>query len=220
MLKKPTILLIVAHSDDQILGPGGTIAKYVKEGKSIKTIIFSYGELSHPHFKKDVITKIRFNESQAADKIIGGDGVEFLDITDGKFKQEIFTTTFKKKLKRLMLRYSPEKIFTHAQDDPHPDHIALHHCVIQCYDELVKEKKFKTDIYTFGVWRFINFKERNLPRLLVDISDTFSIKIKALHPFKSQRMALFFLTWTVYVKAFFYGLKNKTRFAELFAKIR
>lgn len=39
------ILVIVAHSDDQMLGPGGTLVKYAKEGKEIHTVIFSYGAL-------------------------------------------------------------------------------------------------------------------------------------------------------------------------------
>jgi LmbE family N-acetylglucosaminyl deacetylase len=51
MAKKGTVLVIVAHNDDHIIGAGGTLAKYAQEGKKVRTIIMSYGESSHPHLK-------------------------------------------------------------------------------------------------------------------------------------------------------------------------
>ena len=99
---KESVFVICAHSDDQILGPGGTLAKYAKEGKEIFTIIFSYGETSHFWLKKKVSAEIRVKEAQNADKVIGGSGVVFFGLKEGKFFEEVKNKDIKDKVKKLL----------------------------------------------------------------------------------------------------------------------
>lgn len=212
--------MICAHSDDQILGAGGTIAKYSAEGKHILTILFSYGEGSNPHFKKEIIKDIRINEAFQADKIVGGNGVEFLGLTEGKFKKEFYEQEKDKYLLNLIKQYKPEKIFTHASDDSHPDHKSVSLLVTETYDKLDKNTQKKLDVYTFGVWRFFKFKQRNTPRLVVEISEYFEKKTQALKEFKSQWDSMLLLTWSIYVKSFISGFKHNCGLAEEFYKIR
>ncbi len=220
-MKNRYVLTIVAHSDDQVFGPGGTVIKYAKEGIRIVTIIFSYGEKSHPYLKKELIRDVRIEESEHIDERFLDNGKTiFLGLTEGKFKEEFESKKVKKQLQDLLLLYKPEKIFTHAQDDPHPDHLAVNRLLLKTYDELHEKKNFTTAIYTFGVWRFLKLKKRNYPLLVVDISSTFKDKIKALNLYKSQKVALAFLKWSVYLKAFFGGLAHHVSFAEEFEKIR
>ncbi|HIH24915.1 TPA: hypothetical protein HA251_07820 [Candidatus Woesearchaeota archaeon] len=63
-------------------------------------------------------------------------------------------------------------------------------------------------------------KKRRNPRLSVDISSTFVRKLDALSAFKSQKVALFTLVWSVYTKAIANGLRRGTRYAEVFYKVR
>lgn len=213
---KERILVVVAHSDDQVLGPGGSIRKYVLEGAEVKTVIFSYGELSHPHFKREVIKKIRVEEALRTDKFLGGSGVTFFGLREGKFKEEFMP----EELEKIFLSFKPTKIFTHANDESHADHVAVHNFVVGLYDTLHAKNGFTADVYSFGIWRFFQTKEREAPRLVVDISKTFTDKLKALNYFKSQKVALFALKWSVYVKAFFAGLRYHVQFAEVFNKVR
>jgi len=213
-----TILVIVAHSDDQVFGPGGTVAKYSSEGEEIRTIIFSYGETSHPHFKKEIIRKIRVKEALEADKILGGNGVIFLGAPDGHIKSE--EERLKRDLKDLFLLYKPKKIFTHAEDEALPDHVIVNKIVTSVYDELHETKKMKIDIYTFGIWRFFKLSRRYDPKLYVDITDYFAKKLETLKVFKSQTNAMLVLKWSVYVKALVNGFKINKPFAEVFYKIR
>ncbi len=220
--EKNTIICIVAHSDDQIFGPGGTLAKAAKEGKRVITYILSYGELSHPHFKKETIKEIRIKESMAADKIIGGSGVEFFGLKEGKFLQEAEEKQVIKEIAERIKKENPERIYTHATDDPHPDHKATSEIVKKAYDKA----GIKCPVYTFDVWTIFNKHKRNSPKLVVDISDTFKIKIRALKQFKSQLGVWGFLINIYYVYAgmlarnFFSGLKYGYKFAEVFYKLR
>lgn len=216
MVKKESIFVICAHSDDQILGPGGTLAKYAKEGKEIFTIIFSYGETSHFWLKKKVSVKIRVKEAQAADKVIGGSGVVFFGLIEGKFLEEAKDKQIKDKIEKLIKEKKPIKIFTHSVDDAHNDHRAVYKIVT----ELTEDTKYKGDLLSFDIWHIMDLKKRGKPKLYVDITPTFKVKLKALKCFESQKLAMLFPYINVYINAFINGLKNDCKYAEKFYKIK
>lgn len=211
-----TILVFCAHSDDQVFGPGGTLAKYAREGKQVYTYIFTYGELTHPHFKRQVIVKIRVKESKKADDELKGSGVQFFGISEGKFFEESKEKGISKKIQDIILEKNPTKIFTHNADDPHADHRAVNKIVLDSLEEI----KSNAELYAFDVWSPLSIAYRKNPQLIVDVSKTFKIKIRALTHFKSQKLAIFFLLWSVYAKAIKNGLLHGYRFAEVFYKIR
>ena len=218
--KIPLVMCICAHSDDQIFGPGGTLAKYAREGKKVFTIILSYGEMSHPHFKEEVIIKTRVDESKKADRVLGGDGVIFLGLKEGKFVADAHERGMIQKLAALIKLHHPEKILTHASDDPHPDHRAAFRLVKESY-ELSEQS---CPVYTFDVWTPFSTKKRDAPKLVVDVSDQYSKKLKAISCFRSQLGVLQFLNWYVYARMLiansFAGLRRGYRFAEVFYRWR
>ena len=211
-----SVMVFCAHSDDQIFGAGGTLAKYAREGGKIFTVVFSFGEYSHPWLRKRVTIEIRVEESQRADKVIGGSGVIFLGLKEGKFASEIEEKDVKANIARIIEKNRPSKIFTHSIDDPMPDHRAVHKCILSILDKM----EYECDVYTFDIWNLFNARERKNPKMYVDISSTFKTKLKALKCFKSQWHAMFSLLWSVYFKAFMDGLSNNCRFAERFYKVR
>ena len=86
--ERERILILCSHADDEIISMGGTIAKYVKERKDIRIVIFTSGEKSMPWMKEGVITKKRVKESEAAGKLLGCK-VEFLGLPDLKIKENL-----------------------------------------------------------------------------------------------------------------------------------
>ena len=213
---KESVFVICAHSDDQILGPGGTLAKYAKQGKEIFTIILSYGETSHFWLKKKVSVEIRVKEAQNADNVIGGSGVVFFGLTEGKILEDVKDKKIKDRIKELIKEKKPIKIFTHSVDDAHDDHRAVYKIVTELTDEI----NYKGDLLSFDIWHIIDFKKREKPKLYVDITDNFKTKMKALHCFRSQRLVMLFPYINVYIKAFINGLKNDCKHAEKFYKIK
>ncbi|MFH1916963.1 MAG: PIG-L deacetylase family protein [Nanoarchaeota archaeon] len=217
MRKAKSILVICAHSDDQIFGTGGTMAKYAKEGWDVYTVVFSFGEMSHPHFKPRIIRKMRIDESMKANKIIGGKSVMFLGLHEGRFLQD-FEERGKKKLDHILNLCKPEKIFTHTGDDPHADHRMVHRIVLDTYDRL----KMNANVYTFNVWNLFNIKSHDTPKLVVDISDTFKKKVAALKAFRSQINFFSYIVLnnilyvSIFIRAFLNGLSHNCRFAEVY----
>jgi len=223
---KGNVLIICAHSDDQVLGTGATMAKLAREGYNVYSFIFSYGESSHPHMKLSHVAKTRVAESKDADSIIGGKGVFFLGLKDTKIGKDFADKKMFAKLERIFKDYKPKKIFTHSIDDALPDHRSVRDIVVNTYDKLNENNGFKTDIYSFDVWNIWNLKKRYKPALVVDVTPYFKYKIKALHAFKSQ-INVFSYTYLVnilylgvYVRAVINGLRYGYRLAEVFYKIR
>ena len=215
MTKKQTILVIGAHSDDPAFGAGGTIAKYALEGYKIKTIIFSYGELSHPHLKPEIVAETRAKEAKISDKILGGKGILFFDLKEGRFPQDIITLKIEKELAKTIKKEKPIKIFTHGANDAHPDHLAVYNLI----KEMIDKKEITCDVYSFDVWSLFRIRKRMVPRLVVDITSTFNKKLKAIEAHKSQKVAMVSLGWTVYLKAILNGWNNNCKYAEVFDKI-
>lgn len=223
---KGNILLFCAHSDDQILGAGATMLKYSKEGYNVYTVIFSYGEVSHIHMQKEHVIKTRVKESEDADKIVQGSGVTFFDLRDGQIGSDYDDKKMHKKVVEIIKKYKPKKIFTHTEDDIHPDHRAINIRIIRAYDWLSKKEGFRCDIFTFELSQFWNLKKRRKPVLVVDVSSEFRQKIKALHAFKSQihifshTLSVNLLYIAVYLRALSAGIRYGPKLAEVFFKVR
>ena len=213
---KETILVFSAHNDDQIIGAGGTLAKYAKEGKEVVVYIFSFGESSHPHFHKEEIIKTRVKELHNADDVLCIEKSFLLGVKEGDF----FNDFTKKKRKEVVIRAiqenKPTKIFTHSNDDPHTDHKAVNIIILS----ILKELKYYGEIYTFDVWNPFNLRNRNLPKMVSDITETMESKVKALKCHESQFVALVTMLPSVYVRAVINGLSYGYRYAEKFTKIQ
>ncbi len=212
-----TILVICAHNDDGIIGAGGTLARYAEEGKRIRTIVFSYGELIKFHLQKELAIKMRVKEALDCDRILGGKGILHLGISENNFDEEIKKRHIKEKLAGIIKKENPEKIFTHSVNDPHRDHKAVYRLV----KEMKSEHLMKCEVYSFEIWNIINLFERDQPKLIVDITSTFRKKSRGIMAHKSQNLLI---VKPFLIKAFFKdlinGFNNSCWFAEVFNKFQ
>lgn len=181
---KLDILAFGAHPDDVELSCGGTIIKYIKEGKRVGIVDLTRGELGT---QGDLET--RDLESLASQSILGVEKRINLDIGDGWFE---INKENKLKVVRAIRKYKPTIILANAEDDRHPDH--------QRAAQLLKEslflsglKKIETidDGIVQDIWRpkylfhYIQYRYIK-PDFIVDVSSHFETKMKAIMSFKSQ----------------------------------
>lgn len=214
-LEHKCILVICAHSDDEILGPGGALAKFSQEGAKILTFIMSYGELTPIWMKHKHTREMRKKEADKADAIIGGSGVEFFGLKEGAFLKEAEEHGIHKKLLDTIHKEKPSIIFTHMREDPHKDH----RDTLQIVKSVVADvKDDRPDVYSFGIWNPLQL-HRRAPHLFVDISKTFKKKMKALKVFRSQNLVILLLTPGVIFKAKYLGFSRGVAYAEAFRKV-
>ncbi len=216
MSRKEKILVFSAHSDDFVIGAGGTIAKYTQQRNKVLAIVFSYGELSHPWLKQKIVKKMRYKETIDAAKLLRCKSL-FFDLREGKFLEGYRSSNLKEGLLQLVAKEKPTKIFTHSHEDPHPDHRAVHEITLEVFNELQLPEK--PELYMYSIWNPVSFKT-HYPSLYVDVSKTFSVKLKALWKFKSQKVHVLYPFFLLMYKAFKDGIKMRTRFGEHFFRIK
>lgn len=86
-LKKQNFLVIAPHSDDEMIGCGGTIAKIKDVGGKVYVIVVSVGDLRHYAKDKKIVKKeVRKKELESALKFLKVDDVDISKYLQIKIK--------------------------------------------------------------------------------------------------------------------------------------
>lgn len=181
---KVDILAFGAHPDDVELGAGATIAKAIKEGKTVAVVDLTQGELGTRGS-----VPIRQSESAQAAKILGISHRENLDLADGFFKND---TESQLKVIKAIRKYQPDIVLCNAVDDRHIDHPKGSKLVSDaCFLSGLKKIETKNNNQVQQQWRpkvvyhYIQWKNID-PDFVVDVSDTIDLKIKSIEAYASQ----------------------------------
>jgi len=151
MKKKPVILSVLAHPDDESFGMGGTLALYAERGADVHLVCATRGEVGEMDEKYmqgfDSIADRRESELRCAAGILGLAGVYFLDYRDsgmpGSADNEHPRALFAQPVKEVA-----ENVVCYIRDlkpdivltfDPiggyrHPDHIAIHDATVLAFE--------------------------------------------------------------------------------------
>ena len=178
------VLAIGAHPDDIELACCGTIAKLVKQGKQVGILDLTQGELGTRGTKH-----IRNNEAKTAAKILGVAFRENLKLTDGSF--EVNQKNILKVI-QVIRKYRPKILLIPPFHERHPDHEHAHRLAKEAlfYSGLKNistkengklQEAFRPDTYFQFMMRY-EFQ----PSFIVDISDVYEIRVKAIEAFASQ----------------------------------
>ena len=176
---KLDVLAFGAHPDDVELGCGGTIIKHTSNKLKVGIIDLTKGELGTRGS-----AEIRMKEADSASKLMNITLRENLAFDDGFF---INDDDHKRELIRKIREYQPDIILTNAPSDRHPDHSRASQLTIDaCF--LAGLEKVDTDQEVWrpkAIYHYIQFNNIN-PDFVVDISEYFDQKIKAVREYKSQ----------------------------------
>lgn len=181
---KLDILVLAAHPDDAELGCGGTIAKEVSLGRKVGIVDFTRGELGTRGS-----VPIRDQEAADAARILGLSVRESLNFKDGFFQND---ETHQREVIRVIRRYQPQIVIANSLADRHPDHprasgLAYDSCFysglakIETIDGDKKQQPWRPN----RVYHFIQ-SQQLIPDFIVDVSDYWETKMKAIRAFKSQ----------------------------------
>lgn len=178
------ILVFAAHPDDAELSMGGTISKLTKSGLKVGIVDLTRGELGtrgtaetrqREAFNAGIALKIALREN--------------LEIPDGDIKNT------KENLMKVIIeirKYKPKFIFAPYFNDRHPDHIDTSNLIkramfstglakIKTFDKEVPQQHYRP-VKLFYYMQTYTFD----PSFIVDISDTFDQKMKAVECYNSQ----------------------------------
>jgi len=202
------ILILSPHTDDGEIGAGGTIARFIEEGKEMYYVAFSSCEASVPEgYPGDILKK----ECKKATNILGikSENVILLEYEVRTFplhRQEILDDMI-----ALNKQIEPELVLVPSSNDIHQDHQVI-------YAEALRAFKRNTSIWgyehpwnnlTFTTDIFVKLEERHIKK-----------KIEAMKQYKSQNFRTYFDEKYIKALAYARGAQVDYTFAEAFELIR
>jgi bacillithiol biosynthesis deacetylase BshB1 len=178
-------LVIGAHPDDAELFAGGTILKLSSAGKSVGILDLTRGEMGSRG-----TPKIRAEEAEAARKILGVEVRENLGYADGFFLND---AEHQRGIIRILRRYRPQLVLTHAEGDRHPDHGRACQLVRDaCFYSGLRKIETEWEGSPQEAWRpkrlfhFLQNHYQQLPDFVVDITSHLQGKLDSLAAYGTQ----------------------------------
>ncbi|XFA99632.1 PIG-L deacetylase family protein [Candidatus Izemoplasma sp. B36] len=208
MLKPPKLknikkaICVQPHPDDNEVGMGGIIAKLAKEGCQIHYITVTDGSLGllDASLTHDELAIKRKEEIEASGKLLGVNHFHYLNHKDGTLKD---IHEIAGQIGEIIRTIKPEFIFC---PDPwlnyeaHQDHIITGKAVAQSFiSTWLHEYPLGTKTKPHKV-KGIGFYFTSRPNTIIDITDTFDLKMKAIGKHKSQFDKKTLMMFSIYFK--------------------
>ena len=173
------LLFFAAHPDDIELAAGATLAKSVRDGLRAGMVDLTRGEMGTRG-----TPKTREREAAASAKALGASFRIHLDFGDGALltgrEQEL-------QIIDVVRRARPRVVFAPYPDDRHPDHSRTGRIVTESsfYAGL---RALETGVPAFRPQIVIYYLQNYsvAPTFIVDVTDTWKTKMRAVLKFKSQ----------------------------------
>ncbi len=189
------VLIAVAHPDDAEFGCSGTVARWVKEGREVSYLILTNGDKgsSDRRTTSEELARIRAQEQLNAARVLGVEQVEFLGYPDGELED---TREVRRAVTAGIRRFRPDLIITQNPNRTsnlyasHRDHRTTGGVVLDCVYPLARDHLSFPELLSQGLEphraREVYIMAWEKPDMVVDISDTMELKLKALACHTSQ----------------------------------
>jgi len=180
------VLIFAAHQDDETIGAGGTIRKWSDQGSEIHVCFVTDGSTGiEQNTDPEDIISLRMKEAAAAAELLGITKIHTLGLECQKVSNK--KSTFHAIIK-VIREVKPEIVMTHNTVCKHRDHKRTSVLVEEaCWkaSENILEELGETHIIE-DLWSFEILDPHPNPDIVVDITDTYEWKLKAMDNYFSQ----------------------------------
>ena len=188
------VMVITAHPDDSEFGAGGTVARFVKEGREVVYCVVTNGNKgsSDRSMTPERLATIRAEEQRNAARVLGVERVTFLGYPDGEVED---TRDLRRDVSREIRRVRPDLVIcqnpnrTYNLGASHRDHRTVGGVVIDCVYPLARDHLAFPELmpeFEPHKVREVYVMQWQEPHLVSDITDVMDLKIKALACHASQ----------------------------------
>ena len=228
MIEVRRILVVVAHPDDAEFGCGGSVARWVQEGREVFYCLATNGNRGSddPAMTPERLAGIREAEQRAAARTLGVTEVGFLGYPDGELED---TREARRDVVRAIRRVRPDRIVTQnpfPSLNPysgHRDHRHAGRLALDAVYPYARDRLHFPELLAEG-WEPHKVREVYLvghddPDTVVDITGTMSRKLDALRCHASQLRDFAAVEGRVRERAADLGKPHGYTYAEAFRAI-
>lgn len=188
-----SVLVLAAHPDDEVLGCGGTIAKWVGAGARVHVAFLADGVYSR---QADALAQqaellARRDAAQKACSILGAQSVSFGDFPDNRM-DTIPLLDITQAVETLIDIHQPDTVLMHHAGDVNIDHRRLHEAVVTaCRPQQGHPVKTLLcfEVASSTEWQLPGSGPVFTPNWFVDISATLARKLAALDAYAGELRA-------------------------------
>ena len=187
-----TILVVAAHPDDEVLGCGGSIAKWTASGNIVHILIMAEGATSRSSIRdrevKSEELSLLEKSANSAGKILGVASVKLLDFPDNRM-DSVDRLDIIKAIEEEIKRLKPHTVVTHHCGDVNIDHRITHEAVVTaCRPQPGHSVRLLLafEIMSSTEWQPPGSNFVFQPNWFEDVVKTFDFKIKALDCYQSE----------------------------------
>lgn len=187
--KTSKILVVAAHSDDEVLGCGGTIAKHVGQGDDVAILYMTDGVGSRNSSQHEKVE--RAEACRRALQILGPSTFRNFDFPDNAMDRVPLIDVVRE-LESFCREWGiPDRVYTHHAGDLNIDHRLTHQATLTCFRPQPLSAGKPRDILSFEVpsstgWAGSGPDAVFQPNLYIDITAELDTKTKALRAYQTE----------------------------------
>ena len=181
-----TVLVVVAHADDEALGCGGTIVRHVAEGCKVHVVFMADGVTSRPGAERAEL-QARLSAARRAQAILGVSHIHSFGLPDNRMDSLPLLDVIQQ-LEPVIEDVRPSLVYTHHYGDLNVDHRITHQAVMTACRPVpghsVKEIRC-FEVLSNTEWGGDAFPPF-VPNIFVDISAYLDVKRAALAAYEDE----------------------------------
>lgn len=179
------VLIIAAHADDEVLGVGGSINRWVTEGKKVACLFMADGETSRE--TDSSLIHRRAEQALDASRVLGHEVLGNLSLPDNRLDQ-VPMLDLAQALEPFIIDYLPDTVLTHSSNDLNIDHrrtleAVLTACRPQPNSPVKRIASFEVPSATGWLPSLPEFQPNYFIEL---VEDQWQKKLEALHCYKDE----------------------------------
>lgn len=189
-IKNKSVLVVGAHSDDEVLGVGGTILKAKAQGCTVDVLIVT--DSASTQYQNDEHRQLkRKSHLEESCSILGVDNFYQWDLPDMRL-DTISHVELNQKIESLLITNSYNTVFIHHANDINMDHQVLFNSLMVATRPVPDQTV--TSIYSYftpssSEWGGFDRSRIFCPNVFIDIGGFIDLKLKALNAYSDELRA-------------------------------
>lgn len=176
------VLVIAPHNDDEILGCGGTIAKYAKNKHEVIVCEVTAGQLDDP------MVQLQKREAKKSHEILGVSRTVFMDLPVVGLR-EMPTKELNASFLKTIRELNPEIVFIPHKGDMHIDHrMVIEAAMVALRPVSCPNLRaiYAYETLSESEWNTPGVDNAFIPNVYNDITEEIDLKLEAMKCHKSQ----------------------------------